>query len=187
MPTKVLFRPVVLLISLASLAACTGMQGPDAPQTATTNRTETVNTPPGSTGTVTNTETAGTENTGAIVQPIEAPVEPVQPPANPAVVALLDNAHINANAGRLPSATAALERALRIEPRNPVLWQELAALKLKKGDYVQAENCAARSNSWAGSNKLLQAKNWRIISEARSLRGDNPGSKAAMERAKALE
>jgi len=60
-------------------------------------------------------------------------------------------------------------------------------LKLKKGDYQQAENFAARSNSWAGSNKALIAKNWRIISEARSLRGDNAGAKAALARARALE
>lgn len=110
-----------------------------------------------------------------------------QPSSNPAVIALLDKARADASAGQLPTATATLERALRIEPRNPVLWQELALLKLQKGDYRQAENFAARSNSWAGTNKSLQATNWRIISEARALRGDNEGAQAALARAKALE
>ena len=110
-----------------------------------------------------------------------------QPSNNPAVIALVDKARNDANTGQLPSATAALERALRIEPRNPVLWQELALLKLQKGDYRQAENFAARSNLWAGANKPLAAKNWRIISEARALRGDDKGAQAALSRARALE
>lgn len=107
--------------------------------------------------------------------------------SNPAVIALVDNARAEASAGRLPTATASVERALRIEPRNPVLWQELAMLKLQKGDYQQAETFAARSNSWAGSNKPLLAKNWRIISEARALHGDSEGARAALARAQALE
>lgn len=107
--------------------------------------------------------------------------------SNPAVVALLKSSRAEADDGRLPTATATVERALRIEPRNPVLWQELALLKLQQGDYQQAENFAARSNSWAGSNKPLLAKNWRIISEARALRGDHAGAEAALARAKALE
>ena len=60
-------------------------------------------------------------------------------------------------------------------------------LKLQKGDYQQAETFAARSNSWAGSNKPLLAKNWRIISEARALHGDSEGARAALARAQALE
>ena len=51
-----------------------------------------------------------------------------------------------------PAAAASIERALRIEPRNPRLWQELARVRLKQGQYAQAENVAARSNSWAGDD-----------------------------------
>lgn len=163
MTIRRLFRPLVMLLSLAALAACTGMQGPEVPPTDTSAE-------------------MGTENA-----PIVTPVEPSPPSANPAVVALLDNAQNDASAGRLPTAIAAVERALRIEPKNPALWQKLATLKLQKGDYAQAESFAARSNSWAGADKAMQARNWRIISEARSLRGDNAGAKAALARAKALE
>jgi len=157
------------------------------PQTGASSGTGTVAvTPADTSGTTTAQGTEGTD-TAATATPIETPATPASAPVNPAIIALLDNAHANEQAGRLPTAGAALERALRIEPRNPVLWQELAMLKLKKGDYVQAENCAARSNSWAGANKPLLAKNWHIISEARSLRGDNQGAKAALVRAKSLE
>lgn len=123
------------------------------------------------------------------LQPLATEDEAAAPAAsaNPAVVALLDSAQTDAAAGRLPTATASIERALRIEPRNPLLWQELALLKLQQGEYAQAENFAARSNSWAGADKALQARNWRIIGEARGLRGDNAGARAALERARALE
>jgi predicted Zn-dependent protease len=86
-------------------------------------------------------------------------------------------------AGRLPNAAASLERALRIEPRNPRLWQELARVRLKQGEYAQAENVAARSNSWAGSDHALRAENWRLIAQAREARGDGDGARAALESA----
>jgi len=178
MSSKVPVRTLALLISLASLAACTEMRGPEVVPTVTPAAAGTTSTPDS-----TQTQTATTVTS----TPADTPVASSAPPANPAVIALLDTANADASAGRLPTATAAIERALRIEPRNPVLWQKLAMLKLQKGEYQQAENLAARSNSWAGSNKPLLAKNWHIIAEARSLRGDNAGAKAALARAKALE
>lgn len=102
---------------------------------------------------------------------------------NAAVLALVDGARLDADAGRLPNAAAALERALRIEPKNPRLWQELARVRLAQGDYAQAESLAARSNSWAGGDHRLRADNWRLIAEARERRGDAAGAKAAAERA----
>jgi len=95
----------------------------------------------------------------------------------------MDAARADASAGRLANAAASLERALRIEPRNPRLWQELARVRLQQGDYVQAENVAARSNSWAGSDSALRAENWRLIAQAREARGDSAGAKAALQAA----
>ena len=80
----------------------------------------------------------------------------------------MDSAHADAAAGRLPDAAATLERALRLEPRNPRLWQELARVRLAQRDYVQAEQLAQRSNSWAGSDSALRAENARIIDQARA-------------------
>jgi len=108
------------------------------------------------------------------------------PPAhteNLAIAGLLIGARTDAAAGRLVNAAASLERALRIEPRNPRLWQELARVRLKQGDYAQAESTAARSNSWAGSDNVLRADNWRIIAHARDARGDAEGARVALEAA----
>jgi predicted Zn-dependent protease len=109
--------------------------------------------------------------------------EPAARTENLAIAGLLDGARTDAAAGRLANAAASLERALRIEPRNPRLWQELARVRLKQGDYAQAENTAARSNSWAGGDNGLRAENWRLIAQAREARGDAEGARAALEAA----
>jgi len=123
----------------------------------------------------------------ATVQPPAPVSEPVPPPApsieNAAVASLMAGARADAAAGRLVQAAGSLERALRIEPRNPRLWQELARVRLKQGDYAQAESVAARSNSWAGGDNRLRAENWRLIAQAREARGDAAGARAALEAA----
>jgi tetratricopeptide (TPR) repeat protein len=126
----------------------------------------------------------------AVVQPpapVSAPVPAPAPPAarteSAAIAGLLDDARADAEAGRLTNAAASLERALRIEPRNPRLWQELARVRLKQGEYAQAESTAARSNSWAGGDNRLRAENWRLIAQAREARGDAAGARAALEAA----
>ena len=101
-------------------------------------------------------------------RPLPSPEARPGPKENVAVAGLVDSARSDAAAGRLPNAAASLERALRIEPRNPRLWQELARVRLKQGDFVQAENLAARSNSYAGSDSGLRAENTRIIEDARA-------------------
>jgi tetratricopeptide (TPR) repeat protein len=106
---------------------------------------------------------------------------------SPAVLGLIEQARAESADGRLTSAAASLERALRLEPRNPFLWQELARLRLAQGDYDQAEQLAARANSWAGTDRRLRAANWRLIGEARSARGDAAGAQAAAARAAELE
>lgn len=100
-----------------------------------------------------------------------------------AIAGLMESARSDAAAGRLPNAAASIERALRIEPRNPRLWQELARVRLRQGEYAQAENLAARSNSWAGGDNALRAANWRLIAEARNARGDTAGAHDALEQA----
>jgi len=123
----------------------------------------------------------------ACAAPQPAPVESAPPPAvaappveqpapsssvkeSVAIAGLMDSARTDAAGGRLAEAAATLERALRIEPRNPRLWQELARVRLQQGDFAQAESTAQRSNSWAGSDSALRAENARIIEQARAQR-----------------
>jgi hypothetical protein len=119
--------------------------------------------------------------------PTTAPAPPPTPKSeNIAVAGLMESARADAAAGRLSTAAAAIERALRIEPRNPRLWQELARIRMQQRQFVQAESVAARSNSWAGSDNALRAENWRLIADAREARGDTEGARAARESAEKL-
>src|SRR5216684_3640050 len=104
-----------------------------------------------------------------------------------AVVALFDSAKADATSGKLDTAAASLERALRIEPHNPALWHELARLRLQQRQFDQAASLAAKSNAWAGNNKSLRAGNWRIIGEARAQKGDDQGAQNAFNKAAELE
>ncbi|MEJ2141599.1 MAG: tetratricopeptide repeat protein [Gammaproteobacteria bacterium] len=99
-----------------------------------------------------------------------------------AVLALLAQARSAAMEGQLARSEAFLERALRIEPRNPVLWHYMAKLRLNEGRLKQAAGLAAKSNSLDRDNKILQADNWRIIAHARHKQGDIDGARRAQAR-----
>jgi Tfp pilus assembly protein PilF len=126
-----------------------------------------------------------------VERPAEAPPEPPAAPEAPAarvsenvaVAQLVQGARGESEAGQHAKAAASLERALRIEPRNARLWQELARVRLRQREYAQAESVASRSNSWAGADAALRSENWRIIAEARGGRGDAEGARAALEQA----
>lgn len=119
--------------------------------------------------------------------PVEAPPAQINTQGNPAVVALLDNAAQHVGAGELDKAAAALERALRIEPRNAGIWHDLGQIRLHQRDYAQAESLASKSNSLAGNNNGLRARNWRLIATARRAGGDGGGADAAEAQAVILE
>jgi hypothetical protein len=119
---------------------------------------------------------AGCGTTYQTPAPVETPGAP--PPAatppkqeNVAIAGLMDSARSDASSGKLGSAAATLERALRIEPRNPRLWHELAKVRYRQADYTQAESLAARSNTYAGSDADLRAANQKLIADARAARG----------------
>jgi tetratricopeptide (TPR) repeat protein len=114
----------------------------------------------------------------------DAPVVTPAPKENIAVAGLMETARADAASGNIAGAAASLERALRIEPRNARLWHELARVRLKQGEYAQAESVAARSNSWAGEDRALRAENWRLIAESRRARGDTEGAQKALELSK---
>ncbi len=89
----------------------------------------------------------------AVVAP-EAPKPAVkeapEPPSRefrlgPAAQALVNQAKAQIARGELPGASGTLDRALRIEPQNPLLWIEVARLRLTESDPKQSENCAKKA------------------------------------------
>ncbi|MDT8388316.1 MAG: tetratricopeptide repeat protein [Thiogranum sp.] len=107
--------------------------------------------------------------------------------ASGAVVALLDRADAYRSAGDTGSAAATIERALRIDPRNPRLWSQLAALRLEQEQPQQTVQLAMKSNALATTDQRLQAHNWRMIAAARHLLQDSAGARDAERRAAALQ
>ena len=111
------------------------------------------------------------------------PVQNTEMSGNRAVVALLDRAQTDNTAGHQGAAEASLERALRIEPRNPWLWHQLAQIRLDQGRYAQAAAFAHKSNSFAEHRNRLLAANWQLIGKARVAQGDSTGGAEAFKRA----
>ena len=64
------------------------------------------------------------------------------------------------------TAADSLERALRIEPRNAVLWGQLADTRFQQTQWQQALQLAAKSNAIAGNNQNLIRRNWYLIANA---------------------
>ena len=100
-----------------------------------------------------------------------AATENATPRSGSAVVALLDNAGQQTRSGNLDGAAAALERALRLEPRNAEIWSRLAGIRLQQSQFDQAINLASKSNTLAGNNPTLMARNNRIVAQAKQQLG----------------
>lgn len=107
----------------------------------------------------------------------------VRPLQNPAVVELLAQASDAESQGNYDGAALLLERALRIQPHDPELLQQMAEVQLHQKDYEQALNFAVRSYDSGPRVGELCARNWHTISLARERLGDGSGSREAEERA----
>jgi tetratricopeptide (TPR) repeat protein len=106
----------------------------------------------------------------------------VYPLRNPAVAELTDAARAAESANDLDRATILLERALRIEPRDPELLQYMAEVQLEKGAWDQAENYASRSFDVGPRIGELCQRNWRTIALARERQGRDDAARQARER-----
>ena len=88
-------------------------------------------------------------------------------PSNPAVDALQKEAQSAVLAGHYDNAAMALERAVRIEPRDPKVWLDLAKVRFTQGQYAQARELAQKARRLAGVDGQIKAEAERIINRAR--------------------
>ncbi len=96
---------------------------------------------------------------------------PPAPPArenslSPATRALVTQANAQAAHGDLPAASSTLDRALRIEPNNPLLWIELGRLRLAENDPHQAEVCGRKALALASGDRGAQGQAGRLLADA---------------------
>ena len=98
---------------------------------------------------------------------------------SPVALVFLKDADKYTTEGDSDRAVASLERGLDIEPKNPRLWNRLAAERLKQKMWVKAITLAKKSNAFAAGNNQLLKANWQIIAVARSALGDKEGARKA--------
>jgi tetratricopeptide (TPR) repeat protein len=101
----------------------------------------------------------------------------------PAIAGLVAKADQASAEGRHDAARANLERALKISPRDAVLWHRLATVSYAQEDWAQAKTLAERSNSLASAGSPLGARNWMLIGNAESKLGNQSAASAAFDRA----
>lgn len=136
-------------------------------------------------------------STGGGFGSVPAPVVDNTPPAGGAsltlaaderldgpVLALLTSAQQMERGGNLTGASASLERAQRIAPREPQVLYRLAEVRLAQGNPAQAEQLARQGLTYAGGRPALQASLWEVIARARAQQGDAAGAAQARQRAR---
>lgn len=168
---------LLVALLLAALPAACSLHGP--PRT----------TPPGAAGTA--TQTPG--------QPPPAQEQPAAPlpgerpaPAQrqftlgAAASALVAQAHRQSAAGDFGQAAATLERALRIEPDNPLLWTELGRVRLGENDPAQADAMGRKALALSTGDPQAQSGAWRLIADAFRAQGRNPEASEADRHAAGL-
>jgi len=104
----------------------------------------------------------------------------------PAVLALISESDKSRSVGELDAAVIAMERALRIDSRNPTLTYKLAQLRIKQNKPQLAEELAGKSALLAGSDLDLKRKSWLLIAEARRMQQNLQGAKEAKNKAESF-
>jgi hypothetical protein len=181
--------PVFNLLLLLVVSGCTftpfrsapaGAPGGDARQAPEQ--------PPGSGPVVTSPETGTTapDAESGTATPTPAPLPRERPRTAPATLspaskALVGQAQAQRKKGDLPGATVSLERALRIEPNNPLLWIEMGRLRMDQHNFPQAESMGRKALSMSVGDNRTQSAAWQLIADALKARGRNPQAQEAQE------
>ena len=116
--------------------------------------------------------------------PSSAP-SPQHPELSPAAHALLAQAQTQQSEGDALGAASTLERAVRIEPRNPTLWTELARLRLATGEAPQAESLARKAVALSSGNPRAASEAWRVVADSLKAQRRNAEAREAEARADA--
>jgi len=127
-------------------------------------------------------ETRPARQPEVIETPLPAPV--VREPAlSAASRALVGQAQAQLASKNYPVAASSIERALRIEPDNPLLWIELGKVRQAEGNYVQAENMGRKAAAMSSNTPRANSAAWRLIAESLRARGKNVEAREAQARA----
>ncbi len=99
----------------------------------------------------------------------EAGTSAMEQAITPASRSLLQTSRDQSASGNYVQAAASLERAIRIEPAQPLLWLELGRVRLLEGNYQQAEQLGRKARTLSVGNERAEAQSVQLIADA--LRG----------------
>jgi tetratricopeptide (TPR) repeat protein len=111
--------------------------------------------------------------------PPAAPERPRPPQAprenhlSPATRSLVNQAQEQLAHGDPDGASLTLDRALRIEPNNPLVWAALGKIRLAENDTHQAEVCARKALALASGDRAAEAEAGRVLADALRAQGRN--------------
>ena len=169
---------VSLLAAASLLSACSVFRSPGSPS----EEPSATQTSPGP-GTAQPQPAPPTET---VPTPEQPPRPPKQFKLSPATNALVQQAHTQAHTGAFAPAAATIERALRIEPDNPLLWIELGQIRLSENNPAQADGMGHKALALATGDPQAQASAWRLIAESLRARGRNEEAADADKKAGSL-
>ena len=175
------------MVAMAVLAGCTLFRSPPPPVA------------PGGGGTPAGTVEPAQPSPQGSAPAAPGATAPAPPPAAPSLAApprqfhlgsatsaLVTYAHQQAASGDTAQAAATLERALRIEPDNPLVWIELGRVRLAENNPAQADAMGRKALALATGDPAAQSSAWHLIADALRTRGDNGGAAEADRRAESL-
>jgi tetratricopeptide (TPR) repeat protein len=133
---------------------------------------------------------AGGAAAGSAQPPAPSGPTPAPPPRQfrlgPATSALVAQAHQQENGSDYGQAAATLERAVRIEPDNPLVWIELGRVRLGESNAAQADALGHKALTLATGDPAAQASAWHLIADAARARGRNAQAYDAERKAEGL-
>jgi hypothetical protein len=173
MPTRLRTGAVLLALGLVTgLSGCAlTREAPGFPAPAAPAR-------PAGAGSA--TPAPGTPAAPSEATPVPSPERPYVPPPkqfrlSAASQALVTQAHQQSAGGDYAGAAATLERALRIEPDNPLLWTELGRIRMGENNPAQAEAMGRKALALATGDAAAQSSAWHLIADgARTARRPRP-------------
>jgi tetratricopeptide (TPR) repeat protein len=112
--------------------------------------------------------------------------EPRQFMLGPAAAALVGEARAQEQSRNFGIASETLERALSIEPHNPLVWIELGRENILAGNPAQAYGMGRKALYLATGDSHAQASAWELIAASLRAQGRNDEAYVAEEKAAAL-
>lgn len=129
---------------------------------------------------------APSEGTQAPTPPEQQAPQQRQFSLGAAAASLVGEAHTQEQSRNFGLAAETLERALSIEPHNPLVWIELGRENILAGNPTQAYGMGRKALYLASGDPRAQASAWQLIAASLRAQGRNDEAYEAEEKAVAL-